>query len=107
MHVENATLTLELPRYGTTPKPDRVAAGRHCLSIAMSSPFLGLSAVLLTYPLDIVRTRLAFQSTGEHFYTGVLHTLQSIMQHEGGVKALYRGIVPTILGMVPYAGKIH
>lgn len=64
----------------------------------------GLTAVSLTYPLDTIRARLAFQVTGEHKYTGILHTATTILKNEGGVKGLYRGFVPTLMGMVPYAG---
>ena len=34
----------------------------------------GITAVTLTYPLDTIRARLAFQVTGEHVYTGIIHT---------------------------------
>ncbi|CAD7088378.1 unnamed protein product [Hermetia illucens] len=64
----------------------------------------GLTAVTLTYPLDTIRARLAFQVTGEHKYTGILHTASEIFRNEGGARALYRGFVPTLMGMVPYAG---
>uniref|UniRef100_A0A336LU13 CSON004736 protein n=1 Tax=Culicoides sonorensis TaxID=179676 RepID=A0A336LU13_CULSO len=64
----------------------------------------GLTAVTLTYPLDTIRARLAFQVTGEHKYTGIIHTAVSIFKEEGGIKALYRGFTPTLMGMVPYAG---
>ncbi|XP_050546340.1 solute carrier family 25 member 16-like isoform X2 [Daktulosphaira vitifoliae] len=64
----------------------------------------GVTAVTLTYPLDTIRARLAFQVTGEHVYNGIIHTAKSIVQNEGGILALYRGFVPTLCGMVPYAG---
>lgn len=64
----------------------------------------GVSAVLATYPLDVVRARLAFQVTGEHVYTGIVHTMTSIVKTEGGFRALYKGLSPTIMGMIPYAG---
>ncbi|XP_059139155.1 solute carrier family 25 member 16-like [Physella acuta] len=64
----------------------------------------GLTAVLITYPLDMIRARLAFQVKGEAIYQGILHTIQSIRHFEGGTRGLYQGIVPTILGMAPYAG---
>lgn len=64
----------------------------------------GVTAVTLTYPLDTIRARLAFQVIGEHKYTGILHTAMEIFKNEGGVRALYRGFVPTLMGMVPYAG---
>ncbi|GAB0087010.1 Graves disease carrier protein [Sergentomyia squamirostris] len=64
----------------------------------------GLTAVTLTYPLDVVRARLAFQVVGEHKYSGIANTAASIFRNEGGAKALYRGFTPTLTGMVPYAG---
>uniref|UniRef100_A0A1B6G5B1 Graves disease carrier protein n=1 Tax=Cuerna arida TaxID=1464854 RepID=A0A1B6G5B1_9HEMI len=64
----------------------------------------GVTAVLFTYPLDTIRARLAFQVTGEHVYTGIVHTGLCMYQQEGGFRALYRGFVPTICGMIPYAG---
>jgi hypothetical protein len=41
----------------------------------------GVTAVMLTYPLDTIRARLAFQVTGEHRYTGIVHTAVSIFKH--------------------------
>ncbi|KAK2581211.1 hypothetical protein KPH14_008010 [Odynerus spinipes] len=64
----------------------------------------GVTAVTLTYPLDTIRARLAFQVTGEHLYTGIVHVAASIFKDEGGFRALYRGFLPTIFGMIPYAG---
>lgn len=64
----------------------------------------GVTAVALTYPLDTIRARLAFQITGEHVYTGIFHAASTIIKEEGGLRALYRGFTPTLMGMVPYAG---
>ncbi|CAK1586761.1 unnamed protein product [Parnassius mnemosyne] len=64
----------------------------------------GVTAVTLTYPLDTIRARLAFQITGEHRYTGIAHTAVTMFRTEGGIRALYRGFVPTMVGMIPYAG---
>ncbi|XP_054721054.1 solute carrier family 25 member 16-like [Uloborus diversus] len=64
----------------------------------------GITAVVMTYPLDVVRARLAFQVTGEHVYSGIVDTLSCIFKTEGGMRALYKGLSPTVLGMVPYAG---
>ena len=60
--------------------------------------------MLATYPLDMIRARLAFQVAGEDVYLGIIHAIKVIVTKEGGVTALYRGIVPTMIGMVPYAG---
>ncbi|XP_017782881.1 PREDICTED: graves disease carrier protein homolog [Nicrophorus vespilloides] len=64
----------------------------------------GLTSVSLTYPLDTIRARLAFQISGEHVYTGITHAAVTIFKEEGGTRALYRGFLPTLMGMVPYAG---
>ncbi|KAJ8712158.1 hypothetical protein PYW07_005000 [Mythimna separata] len=64
----------------------------------------GVTAVTLTYPLDTIRARLAFQITGQHRYKGIVHAATTMFRTEGGIRALYRGFVPTMCGMVPYAG---
>lgn len=43
----------------------------------------GVTAVTLTYPLDTIRARLAFQITGEHVYTGIVHTATCIFKEVG------------------------
>ncbi|XP_033110121.1 graves disease carrier protein-like isoform X2 [Anneissia japonica] len=63
----------------------------------------GVTAVLVTYPLDVIRARLAFQVHGEH-YSGIIHTFHSIWHQEGKMKGFYRGFIPTFIGMIPYAG---
>lgn len=63
-----------------------------------------MTAVMLTYPLDVVRARLAFQFAGEDMYLGIIHTVKVMFTREGGVRGLYRGIIPTLIGMMPYAG---
>ncbi|XP_054379357.1 solute carrier family 25 member 16 isoform X3 [Gorilla gorilla gorilla] len=63
-----------------------------------------MTAVICTYPLDMVRVRLAFQVKGEHTYTGIIHAFKTIYAKEGGFFGFYRGLMPTILGMAPYAG---
>ncbi|RXG69693.1 Graves disease carrier protein-like [Armadillidium vulgare] len=70
----------------------------------VSGSLAGVTAVFLTYPLDTVRARLAFQVAGSHIYKGIIHTATSIFRLEGGVKGLYKGFFATICGMVPYAG---
>lgn len=71
----------------------------------------GVTSVTFTYPLDIVRTRLSIQSAsfaalGEKpkALPGMWATLMSMYKNEGGLLALYRGIVPTVAGVAPYVG---
>ncbi|XP_066549207.1 solute carrier family 25 member 16 isoform X1 [Amia ocellicauda] len=70
----------------------------------MAGSMAGMTAVICTYPLDVIRARLAFQVKGEHGYTGIANAFQTIYKHEGGVKGFYRGLTPTLIGMAPYAG---
>lgn len=71
----------------------------------LSGSSAGVTAVCLTYPLDTIRARLAFQVTGEHVYNGIFHAAISMFKLEGGFRALYRGFLPTVCGMIPYAGS--
>ncbi|XP_054687710.1 solute carrier family 25 member 16 isoform X1 [Grus americana] len=64
----------------------------------------GITAVICTYPLDMVRVRLAFQVKGEHKYMGIIHAFKMIYTKEGGFSGFYRGLMPTVVGMAPYAG---
>lgn len=70
----------------------------------MAGSMAGITAVICTYPLDVVRARLAFQVKGEHRYTGIINAFQTIYHKEGGMPGFYRGLTPTIIGMAPYAG---
>ncbi|XP_024962249.1 mitochondrial carrier protein CoAc1 isoform X1 [Cynara cardunculus var. scolymus] len=77
----------------------------------------GGTAVLCTYPLDLARTKLAYQvvdaksSLGNDSksiiaqprYSGIRNVLVSVYR-EGGMRGLYRGVGPTLIGILPYAG---
>lgn len=71
----------------------------------------GITSVTFTYPLDIVRTRLSIQSASfaalgkqkvEAELPGMMKTLVSMYKIEGGIRGLYRGIIPTVAGVAPY-----
>src|SRR5947207_1615852 len=76
----------------------------------------GITSVGMTYPLDITRTRLSVQSSSlvtkrspgdakrMKKLPGMFPTIVQIYRSEGGIKALYRGLVPTVLGVAPYVG---
>jgi len=59
----------------------------------------GLSACTLAYPLDLVRTRLAAQTT-HHYYHGISHTLSTIVKQDG-LRGLYRGLAATLTQVAP------
>lgn len=66
----------------------------------MAGSLAGVISVSVTYPLDIVRTRLSIQTCN----TKMWNTMKEIYQTEGGLKGLYRGIIPTTMGVAPYVG---
>ncbi|XP_023129286.1 mitochondrial coenzyme A transporter SLC25A42 [Amphiprion ocellaris] len=67
----------------------------------LAGSLAGMTAAMLTYPLDMVRARMAV--TAKEMYSNIMHVFVRISQEEG-VKTLYRGFTPTILGVIPYAG---
>lgn len=65
--------------------------------------FAGVSSVVTTYPLDLIRTRLSLPRPSCVTSKGsILSCGRAIFQQEGGVRALYRGLSPTIAGIAPY-----
>lgn len=65
----------------------------------------GLVQILLTYPLDLIRTRLQLSlslDTGAR-YNGIGHCAVSIFRTEG-LSALYKGLGPTLFMGIPYVG---
>ena len=119
------------------PNDDYETAGRRLLAGSLA----GVTSVYFTYPLDLIRVRLAFETSHHSIHHGkgkLFHTLKLIynekpktMYTTGGYPSpsdavftrllyksrvaeyfpcvlslsnFYRGFVPTILGMIPYAG---
>ncbi|KAK2609346.1 hypothetical protein QQS21_002127 [Conoideocrella luteorostrata] len=71
----------------------------------------GITSVFFTYPLDIVRTRLSIQTASfselgqkPRKMPGMWATMTQMYKTEGGMAALYRGIIPTVAGVAPYVG---
>ncbi|KAM8875079.1 mitochondrial coenzyme A transporter SLC25A42-like isoform 1-T1 [Spinachia spinachia] len=67
----------------------------------LAGSLAGTTAAMLTYPLDMVRARMAV--TAREMYSNIMHVFVRISQEEG-VRTLYRGFTPTIMGVIPYAG---
>jgi len=62
----------------------------------------GLVASVATCPLDVIKTKLQAQSVahGHVGYLGVLGTVKNVLRQDG-IRGLYRGLGPTILGYLP------
>lgn len=74
----------------------------------------------MTYPLDLIRARLAYNvvmaqsnisvnggsgvATLQLSRPTIAGTLVSVFRNEGGLPGLYKGLTPTLLAMVPYSG---
>ncbi|KAD6795180.1 hypothetical protein R6Q59_020922 [Mikania micrantha] len=75
----------------------------------------GGTAVLFTYPLDLVRTKLAYQVVdtpklnvkgtmiSEQAFRGIRDCFTRTYK-EAGMRGLYRGVAPSLYGIFPYAG---
>eukprot|EP01111_Echinosteliopsis_oligospora_P004549 TRINITY_DN1754_c0_g2_i2.p2 TRINITY_DN1754_c0_g2~~TRINITY_DN1754_c0_g2_i2.p2 ORF type:complete len:426 (+),score=104.27 TRINITY_DN1754_c0_g2_i2:1351-2628(+) len=60
----------------------------------------GVTSLLCTYPLDLVRSRLTIQTTASK-YTGITDTFKTVVAEEGA-RGLYKGMFTSILGVAPY-----
>ncbi|CAL9125929.1 unnamed protein product [Musa acuminata var. zebrina] len=82
----------------------------------ISGSIAGGTAVIFTYPLDLVRTKLAYQVVGssrlknrgpyhssEQVYHGILDCILK-MYRKNGLRGLYRGVGPSLYGIFPYSG---
>ncbi|WAQ82508.1 hypothetical protein PtA15_2A825 [Puccinia triticina] len=76
----------------------------------------GICSVVSTYPLDLVRSRLSIISASigtrrptrggvEERGMGMIGMSMHVYKHEGGLRGLYRGLVPTVIGVAPYVGS--
>ncbi|EGD73382.1 hypothetical protein PTSG_05077 [Salpingoeca rosetta] len=61
----------------------------------------GVTAQLSIFPLEVIKTRLATSKTGH--YRGMFDCVAQ-MAHREGFRAFYRGMLPALIGVIPYAG---
>jgi solute carrier family 25 protein 42 len=93
----SAIAFLTFARYNEYIERATSSEGYHVKFVAGASA--GATASILTYPLDLIRARLAVQTSYPNLFKG----FKDILQAEGP-RGLYHGLSPTIMGMVPYAG---
>jgi len=67
----------------------------------VAGSFAGAVSQSVIYPLEVMKTRLALRKTGQ--FTGIGDCAIKLFQAEG-IKVFYRGYVPNLLGIIPYAG---
>ena len=100
---------------GEARDPDGGGARRIAVRFLAGSA-AGATATALTYPLDLMRARYAAAgvagvasdatragATGSHGAWKVIRDVASVARTEG-LRGLYGGMTPTLLGIVPYAG---
>uniref|UniRef100_A0A8C8GRT1 Solute carrier family 25 member 25 n=1 Tax=Oncorhynchus tshawytscha TaxID=74940 RepID=A0A8C8GRT1_ONCTS len=70
---------------------ERFVAGSLAGAIAQSS----------IYPMEVLKTRLALRKTGQ--FSGIADCAKQIFRKEG-MAAFYKGYIPNLIGIIPYAG---
>uniref|UniRef100_A0A667XB18 Solute carrier family 25 member 24 n=1 Tax=Myripristis murdjan TaxID=586833 RepID=A0A667XB18_9TELE len=78
----------------------------HAKDVPKSIKFEGLTKLGTSLTCDLVsvqvlKTRLTLRKTGQ--YSGMYDCAKKILKREG-VKAFYKGYIPNMLGIIPYAG---
>jgi solute carrier family 25 phosphate transporter 23/24/25/41 len=61
----------------------------------------GSVSLTAIYPLEVTKTRLSIASKGT--YSGIMDCLGKTVAQEG-TKGLYKGWIPSVIGIIPYAG---
>ena len=111
-------LTYEQVRHIVIPSPAHETPLRRLSSGSLA----GLTSVFITYPLEVIRVRLAFETKRDSRSSLSKICRQIYHEHppkptstiplqvagaatpESGLVNFYRGFSPTLVGMVPYAG---
>jgi hypothetical protein len=70
-------------------------------SSIVTGSLAGMVSTIVTYPTDLIKTRLMVQNVLEPSYRGLIHAFSTIYQQEGFL-ALYRGVSLTVLGKVKF-----
>uniref|UniRef100_A0A9J8AW97 Solute carrier family 25 member 25b n=1 Tax=Cyprinus carpio carpio TaxID=630221 RepID=A0A9J8AW97_CYPCA len=79
---------------------ERLVAGSLAGAIAQSSIYpMELKQSFCVF--KVIKTRLALGRTGQ--YSGIMDCAKHILKKEG-LKAFYKGYIPNMLGIIPYAG---
>lgn len=97
--------TFETMKTAFEDEKGQVVGGKKAVAGGMA----GVAAVVTTYPLDLIKTRLTLQKEGvaadgtkyEKTYSGIVDCAVKVSRQEG-VASLYKGIGCTIQGVIPF-----
>ncbi|KAL2338354.1 hypothetical protein Fmac_012800 [Flemingia macrophylla] len=81
-----------------TPKPGEQSK-LPIPAASIAGAVAGFSSTLCTYPLELLKTRLTVQ---RGVYKNLLDAFVRIIKEEGAAE-LYRGLTPSLIGVIPYA----
>ncbi|OXV05308.1 hypothetical protein Egran_06924 [Elaphomyces granulatus] len=112
-------LAYEQIRAALIPSRDKETPFRRLISGSMA----GITSVFFTYPLEVIRVRLAFETKHEsrsslsaicrriyqeqitaRSVAGTTASAVDAVTPRSGLTNFYRGFAPTLVGMIPYAG---
>lgn len=65
---------------------------------------IGITSVLFTYPLDLIRVRMAYETQRINVMDMVFTIYREPASEKIRLLNFYRGFLPTVAGMTPYAG---
>ncbi|PIO73590.1 EF hand [Teladorsagia circumcincta] len=85
-------LIMKYKEEGELTVVERFAAGSSAGAISQT----------VIYPMEVLKTRLALRKTGQ-LDNGLLHFAQKMYKKEG-LGCFYKGYIPNLLGIIPYAG---
>ncbi|XP_072420526.1 mitochondrial adenyl nucleotide antiporter SLC25A24-like [Chiloscyllium punctatum] len=61
----------------------------------------GVTSQTLIYPMEVLKTRMGLGKSGQ--YMGIFHCAQKMLRTEGP-RAFFKGYIPNVIGIIPYAG---
>ncbi|CAJ1927390.1 unnamed protein product [Sphenostylis stenocarpa] len=98
-----ALLCKEMSPKESTPSSSKEAQLTPILRLGAGA-CAGIIAMSATYPMDMVRGRLTVQTEASpRQYRGIYHALSTVFREEGA-RALYKGWLPSVIGVIPYVG---
>lgn len=84
----------------------RIIRGGQSRELSIQERFCAGSAAgaisqTIIYPMEVLKTRLALRRTGQ--YSSISDCAKKLLANEG-VSCFYRGYLPNLMGIIPYAG---